>query len=140
MSILTVDQVTELVGQGLTDAEIGMVLGKDRRTVQSFRKSRGIGASRPVGQTNRGRVADPIPLDPATPRPAKTITIAEFLLNKKRAVCPVCQLKEPVKSLVQDAKKKGERTADILEYLQVCHRVTITPREFASHISGRHDP
>jgi len=80
------------------------------------------------------------PVIASAPQRAKPITIAEFLLNKRRAVCPVCQLKEPVKSLVLDAKKKGERQADIIEYLQVCHRITITPREFASHISGRHDP
>jgi len=142
---MTSETVAQMIAEGMTDAEIGAVFGRERRTVQSFRRTHGIPAARPIGKTRRGEAAPvgaAVSVVPQTDSPlrAKPITIAEFLLNKKRAVCPVCQLKEPVKALVQDAKKKGERTADILEYLQVCHRITITPREFASHVSGRHDP
>lgn len=138
---MTVGQVQAMAARGLTDGEIGAAFHRARRTVQNFRATHGITTARPAGKTRRGAAParakiTPPPAD--TPR-AKPITIAEFLLNKRRAVCPVCQLKEPVKSLVVDAKKKGEKQANIIEYLQACHRITITPREFAQHVSGRHE-
>jgi hypothetical protein len=74
----------------------------------------------------------------AAPKTATPLTVAEFLLNKKRAECPVCRLKEPARSLVLEAKKKGERQADIIEYLQAVHRIKVAPADFASHISQRH--
>ena len=145
MSAMTVEQVQAMVARGMTDAEIGNTYGLNRRSVQTFRARHGIAASRPVGQTRRGEapthfteiaVGEYVP----TPTPTKKpITVAEFLLNKRKAVCPVCQLKEPVKAAVMDAKKKGERTADILEYLQAVHRITILPRDYTSHFAGRHD-
>lgn len=135
---MTVDQVREMAARGMTDAEIGHVVGFDRRTVQRFRAKYGITATHPRGKTRRGETVPPLP-EHLAPPPVKTLTVAEFLLNKRRATCPICQLKPLVKAMVIDAKKKGERQADIIEYLHVCHRITITPREFASHISGRHD-
>lgn len=148
VSAMTSEQVRDMVAHGDTDAEIGQRFGVNRRTVQGFRARHGIAASRPAGKTRRGAVvADgfvevavgefaPVP----TPKTkTKNITVAEFLLDKRRAVCPVCQLKEPVKSLVMDARKKGERQADIIEYLHACHRITVTPRDFSSHVSGRHE-
>lgn len=142
-----VERVQELSVAGHTDQEIAASLGWCRSTVVRFRARHGIRAARPVGKTRRGEpgaTAWPMPTLDDAPRPAATegkrvLSVAEFLLNKRRALCPVCQLKDAVKAQVLEAKQKGERQADIIEYLQVCHRITITPREFASHVSGRHD-
>ena len=71
---------------------------------------------------------------------AAPISIAEFLLNKKRAVCPVCRLKPEIAALVTKARKDGERGADIVEYLQAVHKVKVDPADFARHISQRHIP
>lgn len=145
MSAMTVEQVQAMVASGATDTEIGTVFGLNRRSVQTFRARHGIAASRPAGQTRRGEarahltevaVGEHVPTPALTKKP---ITVAEFLLNKRKAVCPVCQLKEPVKAAVVEAKKKGERTADILEYLQAVHRVTIAPRDYQAHFTSRHD-
>ena len=133
--------------RGMTDTEIGEVCGRDRRTVQGFRAKHGIRAAGPRGKTRRGTpvtmngiaVIEGAPATVVIAPQKKPITVAEFLLNKRRAVCPVCQLKEPIRAAVMDAKKKGERTADILEYLQVVHRITILPRDYTSHFAGRHD-
>ncbi len=132
MSGMTVEQVQAMVTQGMTDTEIGRAVGRERRTVQSFRAKHGIQSARPVGRNTR-HLGLPVT---TTDHP---ISVAEFLLNKRRAVCPVCQLKEPVKAMVMEAKKKGERQSDIIEYLRECHRVTVTPRDFSAHVSGRHD-
>ena len=140
MTDVTADWLQAQVHRGMTDAQIGAAAGLARSTVQGMRGRYGIAAARPVGKTRRGEdapAADEAP--PAPTAKAKPITVAEFLLNKRRAVCPVCQLKEPVKAMVMDARKKGERQQDIIEYLHACHRVTVTPRDFSSHVSGRHD-
>lgn len=144
MSVLTVEQVREFLKSGMTDAEIGAKIGHHRTTVQQFRKAHNIPAARPVGKTRRGEAPafEGVAVGEYVPTPAPTkkpITVAEFLLNKRKAVCPVCQLKEPIKAAVLDAKKKGERTADILEYLQAVHRITIQPRDYTVHFSSRHD-
>jgi len=136
-SAFTVEQVTELLGQGLTDSEIGLAFNRNRRSVQHFRDKHGLAASRPVGQTNRGR--EVAPQDPALPRP-KLTSIDEFLMGKKRASCPVCNIKEPVRSMVAEAKKKGHKQSDIIEWLQACHRITVTPQELAAHSNQRHLP
>ena len=60
-------------------------------------------------------------------------------MQKKRAVCPVCRLANPVRALVSAARKGGRRQAEIIEYLQVCHRVKIAPPDFARHGSERHE-
>lgn len=137
MSGMTVEQVQAMVARGVTDTEIAAQLGVHRVTVQKFRAKHHIPPAGPVGKTKRSTT---LPVTGEPPSPKKPITVAEFLLNKRKAVCPVCQLKEPVKAAVIDAKKKGERTADILEYLQVCHRITIQPRDYTSHFASRHDP
>lgn len=134
MSAFTVEQVTEMVAQGWTDAQIAAHFGKVRQTVQTFRKAHGIAASRPVGQTTRGESAPP----DSTPR--KAVSIDEFLMGKKRASCPVCNIKEPVRSMVIEAKKKGHRQSDIIEWLQACHRITITPQDLTAHQNQRHLP
>lgn len=146
MSAMTVEQVRALVASGKTDTEIGDAFGVNRRTVQTFRARHRIAATRRVGQTRRGeatgssQVFTEVAVGEFAPvATKKTLSVAEFLLNKRKAVCPVCQLKEPIKAAVMDAKKKGERTADILEYLQVCYRITIQPRDYQAHFSSRHD-
>ena len=142
MSGMTVEQVREMVDGGMTDSEIATALGSVRQSVQTFRKRHGIPAGRPVGQNKRGEFTEVAvgEFAPVEPHPkSKPLSVAEFLLNKRKAICPVCQLKEPVKAAVTEAKKKGERTADILEYLQVCHRVTIAPRDYQAHFTSRHD-
>lgn len=137
---MTITAVKSLLAEGRTDSEIGAVFGRARSTVQGFRAKHGLSTGRPAGKTRRGGPVTALPVGTSeSASGAKIITVAEFLLNKRRAVCPVCRLKEPVRALVADARKKGERQADIIEYLQVCHRVTITPREFAAHIASRHD-
>lgn len=136
---MTAEQVQAMVADGMADGEIGAAFGRARRTVQHFRTRHGIPAARPVGMRGVYRPGAEAATPDAPPR-AKPITVAEFLLSKRKTVCPVCQLKEPVKLIVTDARKKGERQADILECLQVCYRVTIAPREYAAHFSGRHDP
>ncbi|MBA3836485.1 MAG: hypothetical protein C0499_02345 [Zymomonas sp.] len=142
MSAMTVEQVQAMVASGMTDAQIGGACGVSRTTVQGFRARHGIKAAGPVGKTRRGEFVEVAvgEFAPAAPSPkTKPITVAEFLLGKRKAICPVCQLREPVKAIVADARKKGERQADILECLQVCYRVTITPRDYSAHFSGRHD-
>lgn len=142
MSVLTVEQVRKFLKSGMTDAEIGAKVGHHRTTIQQFRKTHHIPAARPVGKTRRGEAPafEEVAVGEYAPAPSKkTLSVAEFLLNKRKAVCPVCQLKDPIKVAVMDAKKKGERTADILEYLQVCHRITIQPRDYTVHFSSRHD-
>lgn len=137
--MMTVEQVKKLVASGGTDAEIGAAVGRSRSAVQEFRAKHGIKAARKPGGITRREPAKSVAGEVAPAPKAKTLTVAEFLLNKRKAICPVCQLKEPVKAAVIEAKKKGERTADILEYLQVCHRVTIAPRDYQSHFTSRHD-
>ena len=134
MDTITVEAVRELLAQGCSDAEIGERFGLSRSTAMRFRRSHGLASATPQGVRHCPAKTD------APPAPsAKPITVAEFLLNKRRAVCPVCKLKDSVKAMVTDAKKKGERQADILEYLQAVHRITITPREFTAHAAGRHE-
>lgn len=138
MASMTVERVREMLQKGCTDTEIGAEFGTSRSTARRFRGRAELAPGSPAGVRRYDRAAHAAA--PVAQKPGeKPITVADFLLGKRRAVCPVCQLKEPVKSLVLDAKKKGERQADIIEYLKVVHRVTVTPREFASHISGRHD-
>jgi hypothetical protein len=67
-------------------------------------------------------------------------SLDEFLMQKKRAACPVCSIKEPVRSMVQEAKKKGHKQSDIIEWLQACHRITVTPQELTAHMAQRHIP
>ena len=131
MSLLSLDEVRGLVAEGRTDAEIGAKFGKSRTTIQTFRAKHSIPAAGPVG-ANRG-----VRAEKGEPAP---ISIAEFLLNKKRAVCPVCRLKPDVAALVTKARKDGERGADIVEYLQAVHKVKVDPADFARHISQRHIP
>ena len=140
MTDVTADWLQAQVHRGMTDAQIGAAAGLARNTIQGMRGRYGIAAARPVGKTRRGEDAPVVDEPPPAPTAkSKPITVAEFLLNKRRAVCPVCQLKEAVKAVVLDARKKGERQADILECLEVCYRVTVTPRDYTAHFSGRHD-
>ncbi len=136
-SAFTVEQVTELVGQGMTDAEIGAHFGKIRQTVQTFRKKHGIPPAGPVGRN--ARWAEPAPQTDSSP-PRKLTSLDEFLMQKKRAACPVCNIKEPVRTMVLEAKKKGHRQSDIIEWLQACHRITITPQDLTAHANQRHLP
>ena len=101
MGTLSVDHVRTMVANGATDSEIGDEFGVNRRTVQGFRARHQIAATRPVGKTTRTYPATPsdAPAAPPVAPKVKPITIAEFLMNKRRAVCPVCQLKEPVKAM-----------------------------------------
>lgn len=139
MSAMTAEQVQAMVTQGLTDGEIGQSFGLERRTIQSFRNKHDIPTGRPIGRNKRSEARRTRPDDAPPIKPSKPITVSEFLLNKRRAVCPICQLKAPIKEMVMDAKKKGERQQDIIEYLRECHKITVTPRDFSAHVSGRHD-
>lgn len=132
-SAFTVEQVTELVARGWTDAQIGEHFGRARSSVQTFRRNHGIPAAGPVGANRRSEV-------PADAPPRKLTSLDEFLMQKKRAACPVCNIKEPVRSMVIEAKKKGHKQSDIIEWLQACHRITITPQELTAHQNQRHLP
>jgi hypothetical protein len=61
-------------------------------------------------------------------------------MQKKRASCPVCSIREPVRAMMFDAKKKGHRQSDIIEWLQACHRIAVTPQELTAHFAQRHIP
>jgi hypothetical protein len=137
MDTITVEAVRKLLAGGATDAEVGAAFGLSRSTAMRFRQKHGLAPSGPVGvRGDRRDGARPV----APPKADAPISIAEFLLNKKRAVCPVCRLKPEVAALVTKARKDGERGADIVEYLQAIHKVKVDPADFARHISQRHIP
>jgi len=69
MSVLTVDQVRELLASGHTDSEIAGMLGVHRMSVLKFRKKYGLEASGPVGVRARDRERDlTAPKDDGTTR------------------------------------------------------------------------
>lgn len=75
----------------------------------------------------------------AKAKPTAPPTLEEYLMSKKRAACPVCRLHEPLRQIVAKARKEGKRQTEVIEYLKVCHRITITPADFATHVSARHE-
>lgn len=72
------------------------------------------------------------------PRPAAR-SLADFLLEKKRASCPVCALAPEIRVQVDAARRRGVRRAEWLEWLRDECGVVLQPGDFDQHINGRHE-
>jgi len=68
-----------------------------------------------------------------------TASLAEFMLNKKRAGCPVCALPIEVYAEIVEAKKRKFKRSDVLEWLATTKHVKLTVTDLDRHYSGRHE-
>lgn len=68
-------------------------------------------------------------------------SLAQYMLDKQRAACPVCKLPAAVRDqLGTPASDKGFTRRDQVEWLRdACGVVGITEQVLAKHFSARHD-
>lgn len=66
-------------------------------------------------------------------------TLTDYMKAKKRAACPVCQLSDTVRRQLVEAREKGIRRRDQLEWLRVEVGADITDADLTQHVNGRHD-
>lgn len=67
-------------------------------------------------------------------------TLAEYVLAKKRAACPVCQLSDAVKTQLRESgNKKNIRRAEMIGWLRDALNIAITDGDLNAHYSGRHE-
>jgi len=70
---------------------------------------------------------------------SKKRTLIEFVKDKKRASCPVCQLPADVLEQLRTAQEKKITRATQLAWLHEVHGVKITDEHLAVHYGGRHN-
>jgi hypothetical protein len=66
-------------------------------------------------------------------------TLAEFIMDKKRAACAICRLPAAIRSELSDARKKRYSRAEQIEWLQTVFKIKITTQDFQTHQSGQHE-
>lgn len=70
---------------------------------------------------------------------ARKKTLAEFVLDKKRAACPVCALSVVARGQLRDATAKHTPVADQLEWLEAEYGVKIKRDVLQAHRNARHE-
>lgn len=65
--------------------------------------------------------------------------LVEFMKQKKRDACPVCQLPDEVRKQLSIASDKGIKRRHQLEWLKKEVGVELTNGDLNSHYAGRHD-
>ena len=76
----------------------------------------------------------------ATKSPPKPVqSLAEYVMAKKRADCPICKLPDEIRAQRRGAVTKKIRRAEQIEWLAAEHGVKVTVAMFDSHHSGRHE-
>jgi hypothetical protein len=68
-----------------------------------------------------------------------SVTLLDFMRDKKRAGCAVCALPDTVRTQLLAARDKKIRRADQIEWLRTVIGAELTSRDLDSHYSGRHD-
>jgi hypothetical protein len=68
-----------------------------------------------------------------------TVTLLDFMREKKRAGCAICALPDAVRAQLLSARDKKIRRADQIEWLRSVIGAEITHRDLDSHYAGRHD-
>lgn len=71
--------------------------------------------------------------------PKRTVSLVDFVMAKKRAACPVCQLPVVARGQLREASAKKIQTADQLEWLAMTHGVKISRDLFVAHRNARHE-
>jgi len=66
--------------------------------------------------------------------------LTEFIEERRRAECPVCQLPDELRDQFKVAARRKVPTAVVLEWLKVEHGVTISEEEYLRHGKSRHGP
>lgn len=98
---------------------------------RTIKRTVGTGSLAPTGATA-----------PSSPVPGVVPhrTLEQYLLDKRRADCPVCRLAPEVRAILKRASEKGSaRVAEQIEWLRLDCGATIMPGELTSHRSGGHD-
>lgn len=67
-------------------------------------------------------------------------TYREFVRDKKRRKCKVCQLPAAVKKQLKGRNRKLGGVAVVLEWLAVEWGVTLTKQEWGKHFRELHEP
>lgn len=74
------------------------------------------------------------------PSDKKAPSLTEFMRNKIKAACLVCQLPKEIRDqLGRSASKKGFSRPDQVEWLKVCGYTKITVEELGKHLNGKHE-
>jgi hypothetical protein len=76
---------------------------------------------------------------PVAPKSHAARSLADFLLEKRRAGCPVCALPDTVKEQLREAGKRGIRRAEQVEWLESEFGLKLNSALFNAHHSGRHE-
>lgn len=66
------------------------------------------------------------------------VTLVEYVRQKRREACPVCQLPDDVRGQLVDATRKKIKRALQLEWLAELG-YDISDHDLSAHYSGRHD-
>ena len=80
-----------------------------------------------------------MPPKPKVPAPKRSTSLVDFILAKKRAACPVCQLPVTVRGQLREASSKKIQTTDQMEWLATEHGVKISRDLFVAHRNARHE-
>lgn len=71
--------------------------------------------------------------------PAPRRSLVQYVLDKKRADCPVCALPAEVCTEIAGARSRKIQRGTILEWLTTECGIRITGADFDRHYSARHD-
>ena len=71
--------------------------------------------------------------------PARKKTLAEFILAKKRAACPVCNLTVVARGQLREATAKHIPVDDQVEWLASEYGIKIKREDLVAHRNARHE-
>lgn len=67
-------------------------------------------------------------------------TLDQYLLDRRKAECPVCHLSPDVRAILKRASEKGSaKVAEQLNWLRDCCGATVTASELTTHRAGGHE-
>lgn len=67
------------------------------------------------------------------------LSLADFVMAKKRSTCAICRLPEAIRRELIDARKKRYSRAEQIEWLAAAFKIKITISDFQVHQSGQHE-
>lgn len=70
--------------------------------------------------------------------PQTTCSLVDYVMAKKRAKCPVCQLSAAIVTELEGARTKKITRTEQIEWLTARHGITLRLADFDCHYSGRH--
>ena len=120
--------------------ELGLAMSTDAVRTGAARHLSDWPAIKGTVQPANGNGSGPVTATAPTVIVAPKRTLDQYLLDKRKAECPVCKLHPDIRAILKRASEKGSaKVAEQLEWLRVDCGASITASELTSHRGGGHE-